>query len=81
MSARTSRVLQVAIVTSFLAVPMTSSHAGAGEVRVNQVTSTVSTGDDGLSGGLFGNILDKVLKGLKDQKNTEDRNRQPQRPD
>jgi hypothetical protein len=80
MSGKTSKVLMIAIAVSVLAIPMASTYSNAMEIRVNQVTSTVSNGSGEITGGLFGSLVDKVLQGIKDQKSSEKRNSRPITP-
>ena len=44
------------------------------QVRVGQVSSTVSTTGGGFSSGVFGKILDAALKAMTDKQATEKRN-------
>ena len=67
-------LVRAAILVLLVAAPVASTGANAMQVRVGQVSSTVSTTGGGFSSGVFGKILDAALKAMKDKQATEKRN-------
>ena len=67
-------LVRSAVLAMLVAMPLAPTGANAMQVRVGQVSSTVSATSGGLGSAVFGKVLDAALKAMKDKQATDRRN-------